>query len=90
MNNSVCADKRPFLIRSRPYKNGPSFDTIKGMIPKLKAIGVSEIILSGGEPLTRTDIFDIVEFKLHTVVISHKSLSSDESLDLKQHMLSLL
>ena len=25
------------------------------------SIGVSEIILSGGEPLTRTDIFDIVE-----------------------------
>lgn len=58
---TVCNLNCSFCHRSRPYKNGPSFDTIKGMIPKLKAIGVSEIILSGGEPLTRTDIFDIVE-----------------------------
>ena len=36
-----------------------SYDDILNTLPKLKKSGVKFIIFSGGEPLTRKDIFDI-------------------------------
>ena len=50
-----------FCHRTKPYKYGLSIDEISKLIPVLHEIGVSEIIISGGEPLVRKDIFDIID-----------------------------
>jgi radical SAM protein with 4Fe4S-binding SPASM domain len=45
----------------KPYPNELSFNDILNLIPQLKQLQVKYISLSGGEPLTRPDIFDIIE-----------------------------
>ncbi|ACO04129.1 MAG TPA: radical SAM/SPASM domain-containing protein [Persephonella sp.] len=59
----------------------PSIDEIRSQIPYLKEAGVKVLILSGGEPLIREDIFDIANlFKENgfNVTLSTNGLLIDE------------
>lgn len=48
-------------------------DTIKNNILKLKDSGIKFIIFSGGEPLTRKDIFDIASFAKDQGIVTYLS-----------------
>ncbi|MDP1807964.1 MAG: radical SAM protein [Actinomycetota bacterium] len=39
-----------------------SFNQVKGILLKLKKIGVTNVVFSGGEPMIRRDIVDIIKF----------------------------
>ncbi|MCA2620974.1 MAG: radical SAM protein [Microcystis sp. M020S1] len=45
----------------KPHPDEMSFAEILNLIPQLKQLQIRYISLSGGEPLTRRDIFDIIE-----------------------------
>lgn len=46
----------------RKVENELSFNEIKKIVDDLSYLGVSGIALSGGEPLVRKDIFDIIKY----------------------------
>lgn len=48
-------------LREKPKKNELSLSEITGIFKQLFDIGVLAVTLSGGEPLCRTDIFEIME-----------------------------
>jgi len=45
-----------------PAEEEPSFEEIKEKIAELKGLGTTDIMLTGGEPTTRKDLIEILEF----------------------------
>lgn len=60
------------------YENELSFEEIKATVDSLKEMNVPVILLSGGEPLFRSDIFEVIEY-IRSVGIK-VSLSTNGSL----------
>ena len=59
---TICNLSCEFCHRSRDFNYGPSLDEIKAVSKVLKELEISSIIISGGEPLLRKDIFEIIEY----------------------------
>ena len=57
---TACNLSCGFCHRTSEIILGPSISQINEVVPLLKRIGIKEIIISGGEPFLRTDIFDIL------------------------------
>ncbi|MEO5356411.1 MAG: radical SAM protein [Nitrospirae bacterium YQR-1] len=55
--NLTC--KHCYSSANEELQSTMSIETIAGVLPQLKESGVKMVILSGGEPLLRQDIFDI-------------------------------
>jgi MoaA/NifB/PqqE/SkfB family radical SAM enzyme len=55
-----CNLNCPFCHAQNNVLYEPSFKLIKSIVPLLKQIGIEEIIISGGEPFLRNDIFEIL------------------------------
>jgi len=58
---TICNLSCSFCHRTKEIDYGPDFQRIKDVLPVLKDFGIKEIIISGGEPLLRKDIFDIID-----------------------------
>lgn len=50
-----------FCHRSNNISNGIAFKEIVKILPFIKGLDIKEIIISGGEPLLREDIFEIIK-----------------------------
>lgn len=57
---TLCNLRCDFCHRTRYVDYGANLEMIQEIIPFVKAIGIKEIIISGGEPLLRHDIIDII------------------------------
>lgn len=55
---------RHCYVRERPWKNELSTEEALRLISKLADLGVVALNLTGGEPLLRKDIFDIIDYAL--------------------------
>lgn len=56
--NMVCN----FCDGAPKYMKGASLENVQGSIRKLADIGLETLVISGGEPLIRKDIFDIIKY----------------------------
>lgn len=56
-------------------------EDIKAILDSIKAIGTKNIIISGGEPLSRADIFEILEYAKHPFKENSPYLSTDTNID---------
>ena len=57
---TTCNLSCDFCHRNRDIDYGPKIERIKEIIPFIKEISIKEIIISGGEPLLREDIYEII------------------------------
>lgn len=57
-----CNLKCGFCHRSTDNNFGASFETIKSVTSILKELNIRKIIISGGEPFLRNDLFEILEY----------------------------
>lgn len=58
---TACNLSCSFCHRTNNIDYGPEIKKIKEILPFLKKVGIKEIIISGGEPLLRNDIYNILE-----------------------------
>ena len=71
-----------------------SLKEAKGLIAQLHYLGVKQLILSGGEPFLRKDIFDLIEYSKKfkkLVITTNGTLLNEEHLDIiKRNKINLI
>jgi len=79
--NLNCIQCRAFA-EFRDYKNELSFEEVKRILREIRSLGQSIIILTGGEPLLRDDIYEIASFGsnlgLRMVLATNGTLNTPE------------